>query len=450
MAKCRTSDLARTISLNQLNKEIQLHFSVLTDNQSCVGINTKNYTTVDADTRTYNTYRVPGDLFNCLPEGCTNSGTLLLTRAPEGENGVTASYKLSADATQFAAGIVTFYVYFEAAGTYNLTFDIADIADTANADSYTKSITVERAGFVPVLIDLSKAPESEVGTGWEPTNKGVDVKVNIVNADASGGTTAGLSSFYFYNSLEDFENNDTVTIGCLTEAGGDTTVDPLEAQCIAAGYDDTSVAAELTITGTQVSANWWKLNPLMDTKLSVETGWVAKVVDEVITETTIDGVRYGTVQLDRLSTEECGFISASLSDFCIATDALLNRVNSPVLLALGEREFLVLNGEHTDPALAGQVLFNELMIGQAVRIVYPQTVEAEVRRANDKNLNQKRTRLSIPMEFSDGTFINRVYPNVLVTSFPGSMTTDQVEFTFTISIQPDKDGNRYIDYRERL
>lgn len=437
MTRCANDTLISKIGMKSLNKLVEVDFAVLADIDSCVKVNTKNYIDYTGTSAAFNAYSIPEDSFNCLAEGCKNSGTLTVM------NGIgtasSATFAVNADATDFAAGVITYYVHFPAAGTYQLDTAVSDISDQGqtNADVYKKEIIVKEAGFHPVVIDLSKVPEEQKGTGWMASEGGIILKAEATPEDTVIGTV-GFSSIYVYNSIEDFEVNDVVKIGCIDEFAGEMTVDPVEASCFGAGYDATSIAIERTLTGKSATANYWKLNPLMS-KGEQTTGWLIQTTERTISSTEIDGVTYGYVQLADMNMDECAFTTAAIADICNVTESLLSRVNTPVVVDINEKQFIVLD--------SGKILFHESLVGKAIVISYPKTVDVEHFVGSEASLDERRVRMSFTQEQTDGVKQNYVYNNVLITSFPGTVNNEETTFEFTISVQRDKNGNFFEMYR---
>lgn len=440
MARCKNDRLIDKIGIEKLDKTVEVEMSILADIDSCVKTNTKNYLSIDGNTSSYNPYTVPADMFSCLPEGCKNSGTLTVTNGAGLATGGTFAVK--ADATEFVAGVVTYYIHFPAAGTYTVATTISDITDISqtNADVYTQDITVTGEGFFPVAIDLSQAPSSLNGTGWVATESGILINIDVLAEDELLVPVIGLSSIYIYNSIEDFEVNDTVKIGCLDEFAGDDTIDPTDATCFGAGYDPNSVTIERTVTGKKVTANYWKLNPLVQ-KSDQTIGWFPQTVEKTVVATTVNGVDYGYVQLPDMFLGECSFLLATIADNCNITDSMLNRLNTPVPLAVNEKQYIVLNGSTTTETDAGKILFHESLIGKNVVVNYPKEFEIDHYVANDNDLNSRKVRMAVPRMQTDGVKVLHIYNNVLVTSFPHTINTEETVFSFTLSIQRDRNNN---------
>ena len=107
--------------------------------------------------------------FECMQGLCVNSGTLY-------NSGADTVYKFKLDATEFVAGVLTFYVL---GTTGNAEVTISDAVGFVNADKYTIDLA-EMAhgddGYTAVVVDLSQEP-TDIGNGWSATGDSIYVKV---------------------------------------------------------------------------------------------------------------------------------------------------------------------------------------------------------------------------------------------------------------------------------
>lgn len=437
--RCRNADIAQKIGHNKLDKLTTVSFNVLTDTDNCQMVNTSGYSEVEAATVSYNRLRVPDDRFHCMPEGCINTGTLFLT-ANADDGTVSAKFPAGYDATEFYAGLATYYVYIETAGTYIITTEIYDVNDTGtNSDGYNYTLEVTEPGFYPIIVDFSQTPDIVNGNGWQASEAGATIEITIAG---DGAFSAGISSIYFYDTLTDFENNATVEIGCLTEITRDLTVDATDATCWGTGYDPESPSVEMTITGKSVTPNFYLLNAL-ESRGERTDGWKIQGDSRTVEQTEINGITYGYIQIPDLQLDECGFISAQVADECNVTDSQLNRVSSPNAINIAENQFIVLDGSTTVATDAGKILFNEYLIGAKIIIRYPKKTAVESWVATDENLESRRVRMAFNIVQTDGVEMTYVYNNVLVTSFPFTINTDETEFEFSITVQRDSRGRFY-------
>ncbi|GCF92502.1 hypothetical protein NRIC_03930 [Enterococcus florum] len=448
MGRCKNDKILNKIGLDKINKLMEIDLAVLTDADSCVKANTRNYIATEGNTVSFNQYKVPADLFNCLAEGCRNSGTLMVGGGV-GES-VSMTINIPSDATEYFAGLITQYVYLAAKDGYTIETTIADLKDTnfTNADVYTQKLKATEERHYPVIVDLTQAPTSQEGNGWEASENGIIMKVSVKPDTATTVSNVGFSSIYVYDSIEDFETNDVVKVGCLTEVGDELSIDPVDASCFGGGYDPDSIAISKTINGKSITANNWKVNPLLS-RGELTKGWYIHSEEREVVESTFDGRKYGLVQVADMNMDECAFTTAQISDNCNVTDAELQRLNTPVVLVVNERQYIVLDGTTTDINDAGKIIFHESLIGQKVIVSYPKEVEAEHFVANDQALETRRVRMTFTREQTDGVKIQYIYNNVLVTSFPEVLNNEEANFEIGLSIQRARNGNFFEKFRIR-
>lgn len=426
MARCNLDALLDTIGEKKLTKQEEVTFTTHRDLPDCRKINTKNFVEVSGE-YTWNKYDRPANRFECMRTGCANSGTLNMAAANE-----TALYHAAYDATEFAAGVLTLYVKL-AGATYPVavTVKISDEKALTNADVYKVSIKeadVTEDGFAPVFIDLSSKPASTEGDGWKASTSGAYIQL-------SADKIIGYSSISIFESIFDFEINDTVKVTCLSEVGGSFDVDALEATCLQAGYDDSVSSFDYTITGNKVSPNYWILNPMMGKGDRTE-GYFPNTVEKTVA--SFNNGAYGYVRLPDVYQDECGYFAVEIVDECNITDAYLAQLSIPVLANVDEGHYQIIRNEDgtTD------IIVNKVLIGKSIRIAYPQAVDIEDEMvANADNLNSVRTKMTVPRTTTDGVRYLLVFENVLITSFPATINTEETQFSFSISIQRDKNGD---------
>lgn len=425
--RCDMDTLIHKITQNKLNKTTEVSFNVLGNLPDCKRINTYNVLKiVDADNQvvenpetSYNKHNKPANAFECMKEGCVNTGTLYLGAAAN-----YAVYRLPYDATKFAAGIVTFYVT-GFTGAKNVTVKLSANDTFTAADVYTVSAVGKAGEFTPVVIDLSQTPTSQVGDGWTAGN-GAYMAVNVADANA------GISSIAIFDSIEDFEINDVVKVGCLTEIGGDIEINAAEDSCNDNDYDTSDLSFERTITGTRVTSNYHKLNPLLGKGDATEGFELVTLPYTVVA----DG-DYGKVELPDAYQDECGYIMVS-------TDCdLLTRYEIPVKVALDQDHYQVLKEDEITA-----LYFNKALVGKEVIISYPRAREVEELVANEANVGSVRTRMVIPWVFDNGERGIKIYDHVLVTGFPDTINEEDTEFSFTITIKKDKTTGHYFRYQK--
>lgn len=428
--RCDFDSLLSKISVDKLNKKVEVDFSVLGGLPDCKRINTRNYLKVidaegqDVDTSlVYNKYNKPLEKIECAaPNECVNTGALTL----DGTNYVV--YRLPYDATKFADGIITLYTT-----ATSLDVMVSDTPAFTNADQYTVSPLAANDGstFIPVVIDLSATPTTVKGNGWTPSANGAYIAIKSATADTV------ISSIAVYDSIEDFENNDVVKIGCLTALDDDVEIDAAEATCAypRSQHDTSSLSFERTITGNTITENYGKLNPL-EGKGDAIVGY--RVITQPFTAVAGTGAQanYAKVTILDAYQKECGFISAQADCY------LLKRYDIPALVAVDEEHFLVM------PKSDGttDILFNKNLAGKEILISYPRQADVTEYIGSEDNIDAVRVRMFVPHKYTNGKQGAKVYNNVLVTSYTISRSEDETEISITVSIQKDASGHYYHRY----
>lgn len=424
--RCDMETLISKITTNKLNKNVEVDFSILAGLPDCKRINTKDYLKVTDSsnqevetTLAYNKYNKPENTVECAnPNPCLNTGALEVGAATN-----YIVYKINYDATKYGSGIIIFYVS-GFTGAKNVTLKIGDV-NMAQADVYTQSVTGVAGQWTPVVVDLSATPASTVGDGWTPSVNGAYISINVADANAL------ISSIAVYDSIDDFDNNDVVKMGCLTALDGDDEIDAAEATCFSAGHDTSSLSFERTITGNAITSNYHKLNPLIGKGDATKA---YKIWSQTFTAVA-DG-EYAKVTINDVYQQECGFIAAQ-------TDCdLLSRYDIPALVALDEAHYIVRPNEDGTTDL----FFNSDLVGKEIVISYPRQANVTELIADADNIDSVRVRMFVPYTLNNGVKRAKVYNNVLVTSFTDSVGEDETEFSITVSIQKDNSGHYYHIY----
>lgn len=427
---CNYDALFNKVGLEKLNKQVEVTIEALSDLSNCVSIKTNKPLRItpsnenDTPAPYYNARRRPDNQFECMPAECKTTGTM--TAGVAG----TVAYRAQFDFSEYAAGVVAFYVNNIDNATQTITFKIGNDKNFTNADVYeipVSKLVKGKDGYSAVIVDLSSVPTSVVGEGWTANRNGAFVEI-------STDATMGLSTIAFYKSMRDFETSTVVKVGCLTELGTDFELEAAEETCFSHGYDDSETPTfERTITGNSVTPNYWILNPLMGRGQNTE-GFVPKNVEKTIIAD--DG--YGTVILDDINQDECGWMTVAMNDNCNIFDGVMYRLSVPSKVELKDEEhyFAVNNDDGTTT-----LYFKESLVGETVMVSYPKLVEVEEMVADMDNLGKTRYRYTETIHYTDGTEEVTVFDNVLITSFPYTINQDETEFSFTIRIQKAKNGH---------
>lgn len=438
---CNVDTLAKKIIISSLKKETEVTFSIKKDIDSCVEIDTDNFESVIGANSYYDPYAIPEDMFNCEAKGCINSGTRNVTTNDEGVAG--AVFTSNSDAIEYAAGVITYYVKLAMPKTYTVSTTVSDIKDRqqANSNIYIKEVTDTETvdGYYPIVIDLSTLPDSENGTGWVASEDGIRIKIEVGTDVEDDEFTIGLSSISVFDSIEDLEAEEVVKVACLSDLTGDMTNDVVDSVCLGAAYDDTTTALDFTITARMLTSNYRSLNPLIS-KSEESNTYYLKTESKTVNEKTVEGIDFGYIKLNDYFAQECKYTFAQIGEACNRGDDILNKVNTPVVIELNQRQFIVQDD--------GTMLFNKELVGKKLIVSYPIATTATIYEAKDSNLNKKRVSMEYGIEFDDKTRIFYEFGTVFITSFPMSVTTDENALSFSISVQRESGNDKW--YTEKV
>lgn len=426
MAKCKNEKFISTIGPEKLSKKTEVDFDVQRNLPDCQKQNAGRYISTSASAPRYDRFKTPKNQFECMQGACVNSGTLY-------NEGASTTYKFKLNASEFAAGVLTFY----ALGTSGTaTVLVSDSAQFTNADSYSLDLTKMARGedgYSAVVVDLTRTP-TDVGEGWSATGDSIYIQITMSDAQ-------GISTIAMFENMDDFAVSTHVIARCLTGVDGSFDLDVAEETCFNYGQFDTSdlSSIEKTVSFRAITPNYWRLNP-MYTKGSLAKAWDKETVE--MTVKALEGTDYGYVTLDDIDQSECGFVSVQVlfdcRDSAESADALLERLAIPSRVDVdGGHYQLIDNGDGTTT-----ILFNEMHVGKDVLIAYPKVVDVvDSFDITDENVNEVRTRMTYVKTYTNGSKYRFIFNNVLITSFPDALSEDNdAEGELTISIQRDADG----------
>lgn len=415
--KCKNDAFMRMVGVEKLDKKVEVDFDVQRYLPDCNKINARKYVQSEAENVTYNAYKIPANRFECMNPNCVNSGTAFI--------GTSKTIYKAVGGEDFSAGVITFYV---TGGVTSVEVTLSDTVAGTNAWKYTVTPgAVGADGFAPVVVDLSQTP-TEVGEGWTPSEGNVYIGITL-----TGGSDQGLSSIAIFDDMEDFQTSTHVKMACLTTVDGSWDLEVAENACFPNNYSySENRSFEKTITGTKMTANHWRLNPLY------KRGSATEGFDIVTVERTVqDGTNFGFVSIDDMNQNECRFFSMMLADSpCVIGEAQLEKLSIPMNIALDEKHYVLVDaGEGIT-----NVMLNREHIGKKVLISYPKLVDVEEFVLSDDAINEIRTSMSYVRKYTDGYKYRFVFNKVLVTSYSDSLSEDEGEFSVTISIQKDENG----------
>lgn len=415
--KCKNDAFMRMVGVEKLDKKVEVDFDVQRYLPDCNKINARKYVQSEAENVTYNAYKIPANRFECMNPNCVNSGTAFI--------GTSKTIYKAVGGEDFSAGVITFYV---TGGVTSVEVTLSDTVAGTNAWKYTVTPgAVGADGFAPVVVDLSQTP-AEVGEGWTPSEGNVYIGITL-----TGGSNQGLSSIAIFDDMEDFQTSTHVKMACLTTVDGSWDLEVAENACFPNNYSYAENRSfEKTITGTKMTANHWRLNPLY------KRGSATEGFDIVTVERTVqDGTNYGIVAIDDMNQNECRFFSMMLADSpCVVGEAQLEKLSIPMNVALDQKHYVLVDAGSG----VTNVILNTEHIGKKVLISYPKLVDVEEFVLSDDAINEIRTSMSYVRKYTDGYKYRFVFNKVLVTSYSDSLSEDEGEFSVTISIQKDENG----------
>ena len=420
-------ELFKLISINKIDPKDEIELRVKRELDTCRRINAMHPVAYSGDTQpSTNTYARPENKFECSRNGCVNSGTATLASAEQ-----TLTYR-TGDATEFSAGVVTFYVAPGENAPAAVTFKIGDTQAMTNADVYTVNITAAMVGddgFAPVVIDLSQTPSSVVGNGWTASSGGAFIQL-------SADKIVGFSSIAIFEALEDFELIDIIKMQCVTSAGDDMSFSTIEDTCQAVAYDSNINTLSFSLTANMVSANYFRANPMYAAGDKTE-GFYTRTIKRTVEAYSYGGNNYGKITLADANQDECGRIALQIVNDCEPT--ILRLLSIPTIVNVGEEQYQVINNADgtTD------IIVNAVHVGSELRVSYPQTAEILEATFSNFNLEGKEGSLVWTRHLSDGSTIVDVFDNIFVTTFPRSISNTAATFSWAFSAARDADGNFY-------
>lgn len=436
MSKCKNDVFMNKVGVKKLTKATEVDFTVYTDLPDCARINANKYR-YGSSRGTYNRFDIPDNMLECNRQGCINTGTLMFDSTTI-QNGAHAIYEYHNDTLDYLRvfSLLTFYTKnakaVEVAISNDSSFDDSNVYTFENIQSGIR-------GFQVIVVDLNKTPDETTGQGWLYPEHEFFIKITITEARTSGTATgsAGISSIALFESLEDFESSDVVKIGCLSGIDGSWELEPAEETCFVTNEYDLSElnGFDKTITGKALTENYMRLHPLAGRGSNV-LGFDVETVEVTVERGDTYG-NLGKVVLHDFVAEECGFLSIGMADAC--KGGMLKRLVMPSLVDFDDEHYVVVKNDVSDRE-GVTIYFNKTLIDQKIIISYPKRVNVEEWVLDADNAGTTHVRMSYTKTQTDGTKWRFVFDNVMITSFPDSVTDEETEFEFTVSIRKDASG----------
>lgn len=454
MAKCDSKGfVVRLDQVGKLKNDDLIAISILDDLASCAKIDTKTIIRTGvsglADGAYYNAANVPEDEFGCSKNKCYNTGTFQGEVSADNTPVVLGDFKKAMDATLYAFGVVTAYLYLPA-GTHTVSLTLADYTDDAMANTSTVDVTVyatqsaDGSRLYPVKFDLTDFVEGKnTGTGFIPSTIGVRAKFTVDGKELNQGDMVGVSSVAFYESIEDLELNKTVLVSCIDTWGDNQSFDVVEGACSTSEFDPNSGTMTASITANKWSENLMYANPALHKTDETEFGVLRVVTRKVMKgEGELEG--YGYVQLSDMVENDCGFVYIQTPG-CAGNSSMLTRVSAPVPVMDGTTDgdkFQVLTSSYNGDKSMGVILVGKDWIDQELNVIYRQKKTAEVW-AITNEFRDFHVNILAPLRKKDGTVEYHYYENAFMTTHANNISrSDETTIELQFTIAADENGVR--------
>lgn len=460
MAKCDAKAFAiKADQVGKLKNEDLIAINVLDNLSSCAKLDTRNIDNKNNITGLENVYynaaNVPEDGYGCSKNKCYNTGTLQGDVTADGGNVVIGNFYKNLDATLYAVGIMTAYMYLPE-GDHEVSLDIANYTQqdwTNYATIKTIVHATQGEGFYAVKFDFASADQTETGTGWLIDQIGVKLRFNVKGTNLKAEDMVGVSSIAFYESLEDFEISNTILVTCMDNWGDSQQFDVVEGACATSEYDPNSGSMTATITTNKYTENLRMLNPTLRKTDKKQFGDI-----KIVTRKVLDAAEYFTGKDEALAKELAGFGIVQLSDTiegdcgflyvqtpgCANNSHALRRVNAPIPVMTptdGER-FQMLSSNYKGDYTKGLVLVGRDWVDQELNFVYRKEVTAEIYEVTNE-FREVRVNILAPLHKKDGTTEWHYYENAFITAINNNISrSDETTVELNFNIAADENGVR--------
>lgn len=449
--KCQADGFSlRTERMGKLKDQDIIYVSITDNLESCAKIDTRTIietdgSVVNLSAALYNAANVPLDQFGCSENKCANTGTYQGGVTTAGEAVTIGDFKKTMDGTLYAGGIITCY-FLLPDGNHELSLDIADYTDDGwtNYNTVTKTVhATQGAGasaLYPVVFDLSDLSKT-TGTGWSAGSVGVRLRVHVAGAGLAANNYVGVSSFAFYEGIEELQINQMIALSCINTAGDTINYDVIESGCSYSEYNTNSGTMTLSVTTNSWTPNfdyilptWHKTDMTMAGKPTMRQVKVVAGTGEL--------AGYGTIQLSDMIENSCGDIMIQTPG-CANNSTQLERISSPVPVPFDEGDsdkFIVVGRSYNGDASLGLILVGPQWIGQELYVIYRQEVEADVTEITNE-FREYNCKILVPFRLKNGKEEWHEYTNAKITTTGNSISrtddsTREVQFT----VSADENG----------
>jgi hypothetical protein len=324
---------------------------------------------------------------------------------------VSVENELNFNATGIASGVIRVPVYVDSAGTYVVTLAAADKSNDVNVDAnlYTEVITTP-GGWTVVDFDLSAGPDSLLGGGSTLTALGANVEVSV--AGVTVGDEVRIGDIEAFESREDIKRKDVITGTCVTAIEPSQSRSRNTDDCGDTEYDSSGKENTASFTIGKTTLNDYLMDVTAGKEVEVD-GYTMATATVTVDPVAINGIDYGKVQFSDIYDNGCGFSSAYVDAGC--GKVLLSQVNTRTPVALGDQEYLILDG-NAEPTNLGVFLVNSSYVGSQITVTYlkKQTVRRTV---TGDEIQDRSYRVFYKLERSDGVVREYELTNFAPTSY---------------------------------
>lgn len=454
-SKCESQGfVVRAEQMGKL-KDQDIIFVSVTDNlTSCAKIDTRiinegenNANLTNLSSPVYNAANVPDDEFGCSKNKCYNTGTYQGSVTTTGDDVVIGDFKKTMDGNLYLGGLMTAYVMLPD-GDHQVSLQITDYTEAAwtNSNIITTTVHATQGGtasaMYPVEFDLGDLTNIQ-GAGWTNGSVGVKVRITIAGANLKAGDRVGVSSFAFYEGIEDLQINKVVGFICVDTAGDNQSLDVIEGSCSQSEYNSNSGTMTFSMTVNKWTKNFEYLNPTWHTSDETEFG-----IPRIVTRKVVAGIGeladYGIIQLSDMIEGDCGYVYIQTPG-CANNSSELTRVSSPVPIPFSEADadkFIVLGRSYNGDQSLGMILVGKQWIGQELNVVYRQKKEADVSIISNE-FREFNCTIMVPFRRKDDTTEWHYYENAFMTTDANNISrTDETTKELQFSIAADENGIR--------
>lgn len=438
--------VVRSEQISKLKDQDTILVSVTDALASCAKVDarniTKNLTNMDEATSIYNAANVPVDGFGCSKNKCYNTGTFQGPVTTAAEQVIIGDFRKTFDASLYTAGSVTAYVLLPD-GNHEVTFEIAAYTEQnyTNSNSITRTVHATKGNggsyLYPVEFYLGDLSQTQ-GTGWTGGSVGAVFRVKIDGANLKAGDLVGVSSFAFYESIDDLKINHTIIFNCVDTWGDNQSLDVVEAQCSQSEYNSTSGSITFNMSVNKWTKNFRWLNPTWYETDETEAG-VPHIVTREVKAGTGELADYGTIQLSDMKEGACNFLYIQTPG-CANNSSELTRVSSPVPVAIDPDNFQVLTTDYNGVENQGTILVDKQWVGQELNIIYLQNHTARVTQITNE-FRDFNCNIIAPLRKKDGTIEYHYYENAFLTTDVNAISrTDETTKDLQFTIAADENG----------